>query len=75
MLLEANSSLTGDSKWMAEPPGSQTVHIIMRLYETIMRLEGIEKTEMNTYIRAKPINEQPQDVKTLLSHKNWSWMF
>ena len=59
MLLEANSSLTGDSKWMAEPPGSLTVHLIVKLYETIMRLEGIEKTEMNTNIRAKPIDEQP----------------
>ena len=42
MLLEANSSLKGDPKCMAEPPGSQTVHIIVRLYETIMRLEELK---------------------------------
>ena len=42
MLLEPNSSLKGDPKCMAEPPGSQTVHIIMRLYDTIMRLEELK---------------------------------
>ena len=43
MLLEANSSLKVDPKCMAESPCSQTVHIIMRLYEMIKSIMGLEE--------------------------------